>query len=212
MVNFFDFFNLSDNFSKKELKKCYLAKLDYISKLDIPKIDKTFFIEQAYKMVNFFDFFNLSDNFSKEELKKCYLAKLDYISKLDIPKIDKTFFIEQAHKLYKQAKHYDYQKKYGIMSIYEPSSLLSFHDNYFDKLNKSLLDRFDKLEKDKDKFKDAKAYSRYVSYSEHLNDDGSKTVVETTKTIKDGIENKQTNTYKKYPDGRIEKIVPMIKE
>ena len=153
-------------------------------------------------MVNYLDYFGVKSDYTKDELKKAYISKLEHISKLDISSTDKTFFIEQTHNLYRKAKS-DYYEKNNI-------TFPSYINSYSNMLGS--LKRFDNFMNkffEEDNFKydnNFKSYSSYKSYNEKLNDDNSKTIVETVHTNKDGIEEKYTNSYKKYPDGRIEKI------
>ena len=135
-------------------------------------------------MEYYLKYFGLTANYSINELKNAYRKKIISISKLNIPDIDKYLYIEQTRLLYRQAKN-DYKFK---------------NTNIFDNFAK-IFDNTYKVNNN-----NYSSYSNFSSYSEKLNKDGTKTIFETVKTNKNGIENKKTHAYKKYPDGTIEKI------
>lgn len=129
-------------------------------------------------MVNYLKYFGLTANYTKDELKKACAVKIDSIAKLNIPDTDKYFFIKQTQLLYKQARN---DILYRFKNIFDTDTLRINNGSY-------------------------SSYANFSSYSEKLNNDGTKTIIETIKTNKNGIEEKKTYTYKKYPDGKIEKI------
>ena len=133
-------------------------------------------------MINYLEYFGITANYTIAKLKKAYLEKINSITKLNISDIDKYFFIEQTRILYKQAKNdYKYNNSNIFAKVFDNNSLRSNNSNY-------------------------SSYSNFRSYSAKSNNDGSKTINETIKTNKNGVEQNKSYTYKKYPDGRIEKI------
>ena len=135
-------------------------------------------------MENYLKYFGLSANYTKNELKIAYIKKIESITNLNISDIDKYFFIKQTKKIYKNIKN-NFNKLFDINTMSSMSSMNSNNRTF------SSYSNFN---------------SNFRSYSEKLNDDNTKTIVETIKTNKNGVEEKTTNTYKKYPDGKIEKI------
>ena len=148
-----------------------------------------------YRMVNYLRFFGLNEDYTKEELKSAYVKKVKEIDTLNISDIDKQFYIEQSYKLYKNAKYDLYN--HDNFFLYKPMSLFNDFFNNMRLLSSKELN-------------DAYSYSEYKSYSEKINEDKTKTIVETIKTIKNGVETVTTNTYKKYPDGKVEPVTKQI--
>ena len=62
-------------------------------------------------------------------------------------------------------------------------------------------------------FSNPNYYTQQSSYySEKLNPDNTRTITETIKTNKNGVEDTIIKKYKKYPDGKIEYIQPVYKK
>lgn len=159
-------------------------------------------------MVNYLKFFDLNEDFTKEELKSAYIKKVKEIDALNISDFDKQFYIEQSYQLYRKAKNDLYYSNNLIDINYNDffNRPFSLFNNFFNNMN-LLTKGFDKIDKEK-----SYAYSEYKSYTEKLNEDKSKTITETIKTNKNGVESITTNSYKKYLDGKIEPITKQLTE
>jgi hypothetical protein len=136
-------------------------------------------------MENYLKYFGLTANYTNDELKNAYNKKINLISRLDISDIDKYFFIKQTRTQYKYLKNNHLYYNHNIFD-----SFAKIFDNNTSRNNNS----------------NYSSYSNFRTYSEKLNNDGTKTINETIKTNKNGIEEKKVHAYKKYPDGKIEKI------
>ena len=139
-------------------------------------------------MENYLKYFGLTANYTNNELKNAYNKKINLISRLDISDIDKYFFIKQTRIQYKYLKNNHLYYNHNIFD-----SFAKIFDNNTSRSNNSNNSNYS-------------SYSNFRTYSEKLNNDGTKTINETIKTNKNGIEEKKVNAYKKYPDGKIEKI------
>ena len=136
-------------------------------------------------MENYLKYFGLTANYTNNELKNAYNKKINLISRLDISDIDKYFFIKQTRMQYKYLKNNHLYYNHNIFD-----SFAKIFDNNTSRSNNS----------------NYSSYSNFRTYSEKINNDGTKTINETIKTNKNGIEEKKVYAYKKYPDGKIEKI------
>jgi hypothetical protein len=170
-------------------------------------------------MVNYLGFFGLNENFTKEELKRSYLQKVQTMENLNIPNIDKQFYIEQIHGLYRNAKtdlyrryeitNYDYlghRHNFFGRSIFDNIwDRLDAFDNYFNH-QQNILNKSFSQNTQESPLANEHSYSEHKTYLEKLNQDNSKTITETIRTVKNGTEDIKVNKYIKYPNGEIKKL------
>jgi len=142
-------------------------------------------------------FFNLGDNFTMEQLKYARNKKLNAISLMDVPDIDKKLYAEQVVELYKKGKKElldRNQPQTGFnINLMNPLNLGSFSmhmmSNAFNMANMNV-----------------NAFSQSTSCQEIVNNDGTRTVIETTKTNNNGQIQETIKKYIKNNDGTVQPL------
>lgn len=142
-------------------------------------------------------FFNLSDNFTMEQLKYARNKKLNAISLMEVSDIDKKVYAEQVVELYKKGKKElldRTQPQAGInINLMNPLNLGAFSmqmmSNAFNMTNMNV-----------------NAFSQSTSCQEIVNSDGTRTVIETTKTNNNGQIQETIKKYIKNNDGSVQPI------
>jgi hypothetical protein len=183
-------------------------------------------------MPNIYKVFNLKDEFSLEELKSSYNNLLNKLNNKQMSDIDKEILTDRYKQLYKEAKHVYKQNQYYKLSKLDDDSesridLFDRFDRFdrftgFDRFNNFLsplnnfVDHFDRFDRFFDNLNvqnqqnqqnqsrpNVNMYSYSSSYKSTLNEDGSRTIIESKAENKNGEKNNIINAYKKMPNGEV---------
>jgi hypothetical protein len=191
--NFFEFFKLSEAFTKEDLDKAYFRKLKNVESLNISIADKDLY---------------------RKEVKKTYKKAIKYINEFSIDPINtmepkkEPEFIKHVYynlssvsnDLLNESNLYsDYEEKSKIIKkvISKPVKKNDLIKNIFD-LNNQITDGIDWYESRK-----GFLHSIEKSYSKILNPDNSYTIREKSIINNNGKIEKKEKKYKKYSNGEI---------
>lgn len=170
--------------------------------------------------VSYYNLFNLKYNFTRDDLYKGFSGKVDEINKSNLSGSDKLFMTEHVTNMYHKARSDLLQRETEeaqrsarqnlVNKYYNDYSLLNIFDN-FDRLMQDRISNFGKqLNQLSDRLSESENSSVHGStrtYNEKMLSDGSRLIVESTKTNKNGNIEENTISYKRHSDGRTEPVV-----
>lgn len=184
-------------------------------------------------MSDYYNLFNLNYNYTKDELNNAYHNKLNEINNSNLSSIDKTFLLQQYNKHYNRASKDLLNKQYRELSLLNYNRRLFEFDPFFDNslqytkpfshlentislleetlsLEDSIFNRFKNIDNilrtSNDLLRENNIYSSTRSYNEKTLDDGSRLILETTKTNNNGNIEEKSVSFKKLKDGSTEPI------
>jgi hypothetical protein len=138
--------------------------------------------------------FGLEDSYTLEQLNQVYWNKINTISTSELSDIDKQVYVETLKKYYNQAKNELHRKQ-----------LFNFFDE--DIITSEL--RIPKLFSTRNietNNSSSNVYSSSSTYKEKLMPDGSRIVVNESSSNNNGEITKNTNSYRRLPNGDTEPI------
>jgi len=175
-------------------------------------------------MSNIYKVFNLNNDYTLEDLKRSYNnIKNKLINDDHKSDIEKEILLDKYKQLYRQAKQIFKQNQYYKLSKLDNDSEIEseqiYLDNKLDVFNRFGINQFNHVNNLLNSFNDNKissfnrsdkqnisTYSYSSSYESKLNNDGSKTVIESKYENKNGDKKNIINAYRKMPNGEIVKF------
>jgi hypothetical protein len=170
--------------------------------------------------VSYYNLFNLKYNFTRDDLYKGFSSKVDEINKSNLSGSDKLFMTEHVTNMYHKARSDLLQReteeaqrnaKQNMINMYSTDYSLF---NYFDTFERMMQKRIADFGKSIDRLSDTLSTTENRSvhgstrtYNEKTLTDGSRLIVESTNTNKNGNIEESTVSYKRYSDGRTEPVV-----
>lgn len=168
--------------------------------------------------VSIYTLFNLKNNYNRDDLYRAYSAKMDEINKSNLNPVDKLFMTENINEMYykarsalleKETREAQKQAQQNYLNLFNNDYFLS---SYYDTFNRLMESRINLFNKQIDEMSNKLSNNNTVqgstrSYNEKLLPDGSRLIVESVKTNKNGNIEENTTSYKRHKDGRTEPVV-----
>lgn len=192
MPNIYKVFNLGNDFTLEELKLSYNNLLNELNEKQMSEVEKEILTDR-YKQLY-------------KEAKHVYKQNQYYkLSKLD----DET---ESRLDLFDRFDRFDRHDRYGLFNNFlSPLNRFVDHfdkfdrfDRFFDNLNASThQNQSNQSSQYNQSRQNVNMYSYSSSYKSTLNEDGSRTIIESKAENKNGEKNNIINAYKKMPNGEV---------
>jgi hypothetical protein len=171
--------------------------------------------------VSYYNLFNLKYNFTRDDLYKGFSAKVEDINKSNLSGSDKLFMTEHVTNMYHKARSDLLQRETEEAQRNARQNLINMYSNdyslynYFDTFERMMQNRISNFGKQIDeltnKLTDTERHNTVFgstrTYNEKMLADGSKLIVESTKTNKNGNVEENTVSYKRHKDGKTEPVI-----
>ena len=147
-------------------------------------------MSQDYRRV-----FKLPEEFSKQQLKYAYLTKIQQVDAMNIDRDDRRFYIDSLTKLYKEAR------ASLTHSFLDPFHNNDFWNSFDYRFNTFINNNIANIANNANVSTGFRSSTKSVR-----NADGTYTVIQQEETVKDGVSNKQINSYIQKQNGEKEYI------
>jgi hypothetical protein len=152
------------------------------------------------------DVFGLRPNFTLEDLNQAYDDKIQNARRTIRNEIDRQMYLDSLTKYFEEAQK-DLYYSQSENDMFNSSFPSSFEDQgFFNTTFPSIFKNMENMMNRTFSNINNNVYSNSTSYSEKTLPDGSKLIVENNTTNKNGDFRRNTSSYRRLKDGRIEPV------